>query len=233
MFLCRAWEQIRNTVCKDNLNVKFIATHSGLSDHLDGYSHQSLEDIAIFRVIPNMKVVVPADSIALRKLLKEAIEIEGPFYIRLGRDNEIRIYEVHEEFEIGKAKILLEGKDAYIIACGTMVGISLEISRILKEKGLKVGVIDMHTIKPLDQNMLLNISKNVPIIFTLEEHSIIGGLGSAVSEFICETNPIHVKRLGINDRFGTCGRSYLELLSHFNLLPEKLAKKIEGDLKFL
>lgn len=230
MFLSRGWEQIRNTVCKDNLNVKFVVTHSGLSDFLDGYSHQSLEDIAIFRVLPNIKVIVPADSVALKKLLEKVIEVEGPCYIRLGRDNEIPVYKKDEEFELNKAKIVREGKDAYIIACGTMVGISFEVSRILKEKGYEIGVVDMHTIKPLDKEVLLKISKEVSMLFTLEEHNVIGGLGSAVSEFICENNPIYVKRLGINDTFGTCGRSYFELLNYFSLMPDQLAKKIEVSL---
>jgi Transketolase, C-terminal subunit len=227
MFLARGWEQIRNTICKDNLNVKFVVTHSGLSDFLDGYSHQSLEDIAIFRVLPNMKVMVPADSVALKSLLNQSISFEGPCYIRIGRDNEIPVYEKDEEFLIGKAKIISDGRDGFIVACGTMLGISIEVANILRNKGLSFGVVDFHTIKPLDKDTLMAISKKTKLIFTIEEHNVLGGLGSAIAEFLSENNPIKIIRMGILDRFGTCARSYFELLQYFNLMPEQIANRIE------
>ncbi len=174
-FMMRAWEQIRNTIARDNLNVKIVTTHSGFSDFMDGSSHQCLEDIALMRTLPNMGgVIVPADAYATRTLLRQIIENEGgPFYMRLGRDHAVRVYD-DEELEIGKAEILREGEDIFLIACGPTVPIALEAAERLRDLSVG-GVADFHTIKPMDEGTLLKIAKKANLIVTLEEHSIFGG----------------------------------------------------------
>ncbi len=228
MFMMRGWEQIRNTIARDHLNVKLVATHGGLSDHLDGASHQCLEDIAIMRVIPGMTVLVPADDIATRQLLFQSIiEHRGPLYMRLGRDNAYRIYDNNTELKIGHAKLVREGSDITIVANGTMVAIALEVATLLKEKNISAEVIDMHTVKPLDVNILIHSASKTGKVVTIEEHNIIGGLGSAVSETLSECKPVMIKRIGIMDVFGTAGRSYEELLRYFGLVPEHIARNLE------
>jgi len=221
-FMMRAWEQIRNTVARDNLNVKIITTHSGFSDFMDGSSHQCLEDIALMRVLPNMKVLVPADAHATGVLLKQMVEGEGPFYMRLGRDYTVKVYN-GEELEIGKAEILREGEDVFLIACGFMVSVALEVAEKLKD--LSVGVADFHTIKPFDENTLLKIAKKANLIVTLEEHSISGGLGGAVAEVLSEKMPKRVIRIGAEE-FGRSSRDYLALLDFHGLSADKIAKRV-------
>jgi len=228
MFMMRGWEQIRNTIARDHLNVKLIATHAGLSDYLDGSSHQCLEDVALMRVIPGMTVLVPADDIATRQLLfQSVINHKGPLYMRLGRDNAYRVYNNESELLIGRAQLLKEGSDVSIIANGVMVSIALEVATLLKEKKISAEVMDMHTVKPLDITALIHTASKTGKVVTIEEHNIIGGLGSAVSEVLSEHKPVLIKRIGIPDIFGTAGRSYEELLSYFGLVSERISKIIE------
>ncbi len=221
-FIMRAWEQIRNTVARDNLNVKIVATHSGFSDFMDGSSHQSLEDIALMRVLPNMHVIVPADAHATGTLLSQMIEREGPFYMRLGRDYAVKVYD-EEELKIGNAEILKEGEDVFLLACGPMVSVALEVAEKLKD--LSIGVADFHTIKPFDEETLLKIARKANLIITLEEHSIFGGFGGAVAEILSENMPRRVIRIGTRD-FGKSSRDYLTLLDFYGLSSDKIARKI-------
>lgn len=228
MFMMRGWEQIRNTIARDHLNVKLIATHAGLSDYLDGSSHQCLEDIALMRVIPGMTVLVPADDIATKQLLfQSVINHKGPLYMRLGRDNAYRVYSNESELLIGRAQLLKEGSDVSIIANGVMVSIALEAANLLKEKKINAEVIDMHTVKPLDVTTLIHTASKTGKVVTIEEHNTVGGLGSAISEVLSEHKPVFIKRIGIPDVFGTAGRSYEELLSYFGLVSERISKIIE------
>ncbi|AFK23199.1 transketolase family protein [Pyrococcus sp. ST04] len=226
-FLMRAWEQIRNTVARDNLNVKIVSTHSGFSDHMDGSSHQCLEDIALMRVLPNMRVVVPADAYATRVLLKQIIEIEGPVYMRLGRDYAPRVYNDGEEIVLGRANVLREGEDILLVATGIMVSVALQVADKLREAGISAGVIDVHTIKPFDEDTLLKLAKRVNTVVTLEEHTIYGGLGGAVAEILSEKMPKRVIRIGTTE-FGRSSRDYISLLDRYGLTADKVYDKIAG-----
>lgn len=198
----RAYDQIRNSVAYPKLNVKICPTHAGISLGEDGGSHQSIEDIALMRVIPGMVVLQPADAIETEKMIFAAAKYEGPMYIRLGRLPVADIYTEDYNFEIGKASTLTKGNDVAIIASGLLVGEAIKASEILKEKGINVRVINMSTIKPLDEEVVLKAAKECKLLITSEEHSIIGGLGSAVSEYLSSTYPVKVLRHGINDIFG-------------------------------
>ena len=225
-FLMRAWEQIRNTVARDNLNVKLIPTHSGFSDHMDGSSHQCLEDIALMRVLPNMTVVVPADAPSVPVLLKEVVEHEGPVYMRLGRDHAPRVYE-RPELELGRASVLREGSDVLLVANGVMVSVALEVAKALEERNVEAGVIDMHTVKPLDEKTLVRMARRVNTVITMEEHSVYGGLGGAVAEALSERLPRRVIRIGTTD-FGRSSRDYFALLKRYGLTADAVVRRIEG-----
>jgi len=225
-FLMRAWEQIRNTVARDNLNVKLVPTHSGFSDHMDGSSHQCLEDVALMRVLPNMTVVVPADAPSVKPLLREILELEGPVYMRLGRDHALRVYE-DPELELGRASVLREGDDVLIVANGVMVAMALKVADELKRRGIDAGVIDMHTVKPLDERTLLGMARGVGTVITMEEHSVYGGLGGAVAEVLSEKLPKKVLRIGTSE-FGRSSRDYFALLERYGLTHERIVRKIEG-----
>ncbi len=221
----RAFEQIRNSVAYPNLNVKIAATHSGITVGEDGASHQSIEDIAIMRAIPNMVVINPADAITTRKAIEAVIEYKGPVYIRLGR---LGIPEIHKDdvdYKIGKGIVLKEGKDASIIAAGFMVHLALEASELLKEDGIDVKVIDMHTIKPIDKELIIESAKETNAIVTAEEHSIIGGLGSAVAEVLSEEYPTPMARVGIKDVFGQSGKP-MELVKLYGIAPSDIANAV-------
>lgn len=195
----RAAEQIRNSIAYPKLNVKIGASHAGITVGEDGASHQSVEDIALMRAIPNMTVINPADATTMRAAVKAAIETEGPMYLRLGRLGVPVIYPEDVSFEIGKAIEIQDGTDVSIIATGMMVGIAIEAVEMLKAEGISVKLIDMHTIKPLDTDKVIECAKNTGAIVTVEEHSVIGGLGAAVAEAVCDGCPVPVKRIGIND----------------------------------
>jgi transketolase len=227
----RGWEQIYNSVARQNLNVLIVGTHSGLSPAADGESHQCIGDIALMRVLPNMKVVVPADASATAAAAKSLLRSNGPSYLRLVRGSVPVVYPDEYEIKIGKAEVVHEGSDVSIIAAGHMVSISINAANILKEKGVAAKVIDMHTIKPLDIEALTRAAKETGAVVTVEEHSVIGGLGGAVSEFLSETNPVPVKKIGIQDRFGQSSRSYQALLEEYGLTSEAVVKAAESVVK--
>ncbi|MCX8188956.1 MAG: transketolase family protein [Nitrososphaeria archaeon] len=229
MFILRGWEQIRNTIARDKLNVKIIATHSGLSDFADGASHQCLEDIALMRVLPGMNVVVPSDPTSIKSLLKQLVYINGPCYMRIGRDFAPKIYESEDEIVFGKANLLEEGSDLTIIACGLMVYFSLEVREKLLENGFNAAVVDLHTIKPLDRE-LNKVCGNSDKVVTIEEHNIIGGMGAAVCEILSEKG-FRIKRLGVPDMFGESSRNYLQLLEKCELNVKIFTKNILNFVK--
>ncbi len=226
----RAWEQIRQTVCYSNLNVKLVATHSGVTVGEDGASHQAIEDVALMRVLPNMTVIVPADGPETRQVIRAIADYCGPVYVRLGRSKVPAVMPAGYAFKIGKAHAFHIGKDANIIAAGIMVDSALKAAAMLKENGIDAGVINMSTIKPLDTELLLQLSQTCRLIVTAEEHSIIGGLGSAVSEFLSETHPTKVLRIGIKDSFGCSGKSE-ELLKLYGLTAENIVKTVQEALQ--
>ncbi|MDI6752434.1 MAG: transketolase family protein [bacterium] len=211
----RTYEVIRTSVCWSNLNVKIVLTHAGISVGEDGPSHQSVEDIGALRVLPNMTIIVPADGIETRKAIFAAVEHKGPVYIRLGRAKFPLLTEA--DFKIGKARIIEDGKDVTIIACGLMVFEALKAREDLLKEGINVRVVNMPTIKPIDREMLIACAEETKGIVTAEEHSIIGGLGSAVSECLSEYKPTLIKKIGLKDTFGISGT------------PEELLKKFEID----
>ena len=191
----RAWEQIRQTVCYSNLNVKLVATHSGITVGEDGASHQAIEDIALMRVLPNMTVIVPSDALETRQAVRAAAGHYGPVYVRLGRAKVPAVMPDDYEFRIGRAFTFHTGKDVNIVAAGIAVSAALEASKELKKDGIDAGVINMSTVKPLDGEALLQASSSCGLIVTAEEHSVIGGLGSAVSEFLSEARPVRIIRI--------------------------------------
>lgn len=227
----RAFEQIRNSICYPNLNVKICATHAGLTVGEDGATHQAIEDLSLMRSIPNMTVINPADAIETEQVIKAISEINGPCYVRLGR---MAVANVNDEstykFELGKGVTLSEGEDATIIATGIMVEAALEAKNILAEEGINARVINIHTLKPIDKEIIIKAAKETKAIVTAEEHSIIGGLGSAVSEVVVENYPVIVKRIGINDCFGESGKPN-ELLVRYGLTAENIVKSIKEAIK--
>ena len=198
----RAFDQIRNSVAYPQLNVKICPTHAGISLGEDGGSHQSVEDVALMRAIPGMVVLSPADAVETEKMIFAVAEYEGPVYVRLGRLNIPVLFDENYKFEIGKAVTLREGNDVAILATGLMVSEALEATKLLEEKGVKARVINVSTIKPLDKETVLKAAKECKFIVTSEEHSVIGGLGSAVSEYLSEVYPKKVIKHGIQDVFG-------------------------------
>jgi transketolase len=226
----RAWEQIRQTVCYSHLNVKLVATHSGITVGEDGASHQALEDIALMRVLPGMTVIVPADGFETKQVIDTIAEFQGPVYVRLGRSKVPPVMPENYKFTIGKAFTWSIGKDATIVAIGIMVAPALEAKEILANEGIDVGVINMSTIKPLDGESLLAAARKSKLILTAEEHSIIGGLGSAVSEFLSEHHPVRIVKLGIKDTFG-CSGSPKELIQLYGLSAGNMADAIKDSIK--
>lgn len=225
----RAFEIIRNSICYPNLNVKIAATHAGLTVGEDGATHQALEDISIMRSLPNMVVLSPCDAIETRQCIIKASEHNGPVYIRLGRAKVPVILDESYEFEIGKAIEVKEGQDVTIIATGVMVQKAIEASETLLEEGIRARVINMASIKPIDQEIIIKAAKETKGIVTVEEHSIIGGLGSAVSEVVGENYPTIVKRIGTKDTFGESGDGF-ELLDKYGLNVENIIKKVKEIL---
>ena len=226
----RAFEVIRNSVCYPKLNVKICATHAGITVGEDGASHETVEDIAIMRAIPNMTVVVPADGIETEKIVLEAAKFNGPMYVRLGRSGVQTLFNEDYKFEIGKGTVLREGNDATIIACGIMVNEAVIAHEELKSEGINVRVINMSTIKPIDEELIIKAAKETKAIITAEEHSVIGGLGAAVSEVVSEECPVIVKKVGVNDVFGESGTP-AELLEKHGLTAKNLVKIVKETLK--
>lgn len=226
----RAFEVIRNSVCYPKLNVKICATHAGITVGEDGASHESIEDISIMRSIPNMTVVVPADGVETEKVILEAAKYNGPMYVRLGRSAVPTLFGEDYKFEIGKGTVLRDGNDATIIACGMMVNEAIIAHEELKAEGINVRVINMSTIKPIDRELIVKAAKETKAIVTAEEHSIIGGLGSAVSEVVSEECPVIVKKVGVKDVFGESGTP-AELLEKYGLTAKHIAESVREALK--
>ena len=215
----RAYDQIRNSVCYPNLNVKICATHAGITVGEDGATHQMLEDLALMRVIPNMTVISPSDDIQTRWAVEEAHRIKGPVYIRLSRLATPVIYEETQKFEIGKMVQIGEGTDACLFASGDVVSEAIKAQEILSEKGINVRVIDVHTIKPIDEEMIIKCAKETKRLISVEDHNIIGGLGSAIAEVLTSKCPCKLERIGIKDQFGRSGKAE-ELLHYYSLDAE-------------
>lgn len=226
----RAFEIIRNTVAYPKLNVKIAATHAGLTVGEDGASHQAIEDISLMRGIPNMTVINPADSIEAEQAVLKAAEIKGPVYIRLGRMNVEDVYDENYKFEIGKGVELRNGNDASIIATGLMVQEALKAAKILSEEGIEARVINIHTIKPIDKDIIIKAAKETKTIITAEEHSIIGGLGSAVLETLSDVYPVPVKRVGVLDTFGESGKP-TDLLEKYHLTAKDIVEACKEAIK--
>jgi len=225
----RAFDQIRNSVAYPQLNVKICPTHAGVSLGEDGGSHQSVEDVALMRAIPGMVVLSPADAVETEKMVFAAAEYEGPVYVRLGRLNIPVLFDENYKFEIGKAATLKEGNDVAILATGLMVSEALEAAKLLEEKGVKARVVNVSTIKPLDKETVLKAAKECKFIVTSEEHSVIGGLGSAVSEYLSEVHPAKVVKHGIQDVFGQSADGET-MLTNYGLRAKDIAEIVLKNL---
>lgn len=220
----RAFEQIRNSIAYPKLNVKIGATHAGISVGEDGATHQCLEDIGIMRTIPNMVIINPADDVEAKAAVEAAVLHNGPVYLRFGRLGVPVIFDENEyKFEIGKGVMLNDGSDVTIIATGLMVEAAIEAEKLLKDKGISARVINIHTIKPIDREIIAKAAKDTGAIVTCEEHNIIGGLGSAVAEVVAEECPVPMERIGVRDEFGKSGVP-AQLLKDYGLTPEDIVK---------
>ena len=203
----RSYDQIRNSICYPNLNVKICATHAGITVGEDGATHQMLEDISMMRTLPNMKVLSPADDIETKWAIEEAYKQKGPVYVRLSRLATPVIYDENQEFEFGKMVQFGNGTDGTVFATGDVVAEALKAKEILETKGIDIRVIDVHTIKPIDEDMIVKCSKETRKLISIEDHSIIGGLGSAISEVLTSKCPVRLERMGIVDEFGRSGKA--------------------------
>ena len=226
VFASRCYEQIRNGVCYPHLNVKLAFTHAGITVGEDGGTHQAIEDIAIMRALPGMTVLCPCDAEEAKRAVRAAVAIDGPVYLRLAR-LATPVFSEGMPFEVGKANVLREGKDVALITCGLMVETCMQAAELLKAQGIDAAVINMHTIKPLDEAVVRRYAAKMPL-FTVEEHSIIGGLGDAVAAVVAEHGG-KLKKIGINDCFGQSGKPD-ELLDYYGLTGEKIAATIKASL---
>ena len=232
VFVLKAYDQLR-IIAHDNLDVKIFASHSGLTNASDGWSHQTVEDVAVFRALPNFKVVVPADAVETDSVTEQSLNIKGPMYVRLSRTESPIVFKEGFRFELGKGNVMLEGSDAYIIANGNMLVRALSAAEALKREGIRAGVINMSSVKPLDEGLVLKAAKSAGALVVAEEHSVIGGLGGAVAELVSKHYPVPVEFVGINDSFGQSGKLE-ELYELFGLTPENIAnsvKKVIGRKK--
>ena len=220
----RAYDQIRNSVCYPKLNVKICATHAGVTVGEDGATHQMLEDISMMRTLPNMTVISTSDDIETKWAVKEISKINGPVYLRLSRLATPVIYNEDQKFEIGKAIQIGDGTDATIFATGVTVSEALKAQEQLKEKGIDVRVVDIHTIKPIDRDIIIKCAKETKKLISIEDHNVVGGLGSAISEVLTDECPTKLIRLGINDTFGKSGNA-VELMEYFGITAENIIKQ--------
>jgi transketolase len=218
----RALDQVRNTICYNKFNVKIVATHGGVTVGEDGASHQALEDINFFRAIPNIRIIVPCDGPEARSAVLAAYETEGPFYIRLGRSKISTISE-KKDFILGKGYELSKGNDVAIIACGIIVEESMKAAKLLEAQGISAGVVNIHTIKPIDEDLIIDIASRYKKILVCEEHQVTGGLFSAVSEVLIRRNPVQVERIGVENKFGQSG-SPEELMKFYGLTANCIAE---------
>lgn len=224
----RAYEQIRNSIAYPKFNVKICCSHAGVSVGEDGGSHQSIEDIGLMRMIPGMTIVVPADAKEARKAVFAVAEKEGPVYMRLAR-LATPVFEEDYPFEIGKANVMREGKDAVVFACGLMVNEAMEAAKLLAADGIEVTVVNMHTIKPIDAECVTKYAKECGNVITVEEHSVIGGLGDAVADVLMGQVNCKFRKIGINDQFGQSGKA-LDVLREYGLTADQIAAKIKETL---
>jgi len=225
----RAYDQLRNSVAYPKLNVKIAATHAGITVGEDGATHQAIEDIAMVRALPNMTIINPCDEFETKWAIFEAAKIDGPVYIRLGRSKAPIVYDENETFEFGKGKVVRDGTDVTVIATGMMVNEARLAHEKLKEEGISLRVIDIHTIKPIDEEIIIKAARETKGIVTAEEHNIIGGLGGAVSEVVSEKYPTKVLRVGVLDVFGRSGTAS-ELVKEYGLTAENIISKVKEIL---
>ncbi len=225
----RAYEIIRNSIAYPKANVKICATHAGITVGEDGASHQCIEDLALMRVIPGMTVVHPADAVSTRKLLEQIAAEDGPAYVRLGRLNIPVLYDENAEIQLGKGNCVREGSDVTVIACGLMVNEALMAAEELEKDGISVRVIDMHTIKPLDEDIIVKAASETKAVITAEEHSVIGGLGAAVAEVLVRKHPVKMAMVGIQDRFGQSGKPPV-LMEEYNITAKDIVKAVKETL---
>ncbi|MGD0637544.1 MAG: transketolase family protein [Nitrososphaerales archaeon] len=228
-------DQIRNIIAYANLDVKLICSHGGISVGPDGASHQQLEDIAILRAIPKMRVVVPSDAVSVKGIVKSIADIPGPFYVRITRgmvkgSSVPTIYEEGFDYKLGKANVLRDGNDVAIFACGVMVAVALRAAESLAAKGIDAAVIDSHTVKPIDEELVRKYARQCGSIVTAEEHNVLGGLGSAICEVVTEDHPVKVVRVGVKDRFGESGEAQ-ELFNKYGLTTEKIEEAVMSARK--
>lgn len=221
----RAYDQIRNSVCYPKLNVKICATHAGVTVGEDGATHQMIEDISLMRTLPNMTVLSTSDDVQTKWAVKEISKINGPVYLRLSRLATPIIYGENQKFEIGKAVQIGEGTDATIFATGVTVSEAIRAQEILENMGIKVRVVDIHTVKPIDKDMVIKCAKETKKLISVEDHNVIGGLGSAISEVLTEEYPVKLVRMGINDTFGKSGKA-IELMQYFGITAENIVEKV-------
>jgi len=226
----RCWDQIRISVAYMKLNVKIAGTHGGISVGPDGATHQALEEIALMRILPNMTVVVPCDALEAKRATIEAARIKGPVYLRLGRAAVPAITKKEDPFTIGKASVLDEGKDLTIFACGQMVSEAIVARATLEKEGIKARLVNMHTVKPIDREVVIRAAKETGAIVTAEEHTIMGGFGSAIAEVVIQECPVPLKMVGVNDRFGVSGESE-QLFEYFGLKAADIVKAAHEALK--
>lgn len=226
----RAYEIIRNSIGYTGANVKICATHSGITVGEDGASHQTFEDIALMREIPGMVVVNPADAVSAGALLKKVVDMDGPAYVRLGRASVPVLYDADHQFQLGKAEVLRDGSDVTVIATGIMVSAAVEAAESLAEEGISVRVLDMHTIKPLDEEAVIKAAEETGKIVTAEEHSVIGGLGSAVAETVVRNCPVPVETVGQRDVFGESGKPD-ELLKKYGMTAGDVVEAVKKLVK--
>jgi len=224
----RAWDQVRVSISYNNFNVKIVATHAGITVGPDGASHQALEDIALMRVLANMNIIVPVDGPQTEDAIMAAANTEGPFYIRLGR-SKVATIENKGEFKFGQAQLISQGDDVTIVACGTMVGQALEAVKNLAAKGIRARLINMHTIRPLDNAVILKAAKETNLIIVCEEHNTIGGLASSINEVVAENFPVKVICVGVRNRFGQSGQPE-ELLKEYHLSSLDIEKAVLSNL---
>ena len=222
----RAYDQIRNSVCYPNLNVKICATHAGITVGEDGATHQMLEDLGMMRGLPNMTVISTSDDTQTKWAVKEISKIKGPVYLRLCRLATPVIYDENEKFEIGKAVQIGEGTDATVFATGVTVAQSLKAKEELEKQGINIRVIDIHTIKPIDKEMIIKCAKETKKLISVEDHNKIGGLGTAIADVLAEHYPVKLTKMGINDTFGKSGKAE-ELLKYYGLTAENIIKTIQ------
>ena len=226
----RAWEQVRQSVAYPKANVKIVATHSGITVGEDGGSHQSIEDIAIMRAVPNMTVIVPADGVETKLAIRAAAAYKGPVYVRLGRNKVPTIFAADYRFAIGKGCLLRDGSDLTFIGTGLMTAQALAAAELLQQQGISARVLHIATVKPLDEELIIAAAGDTGAVVTAEEHSIVGGLGGAVAELLSERCPVPLVRVGIRDRFGLSGKAE-ELLKYFGLMPEHLVEAAKEVLQ--